>query len=299
MHGSPILRVAFGSILVAPSLARAGDVPPTHAEAKSIDVAAAVKGARIASLGMAPDGNLVACDAGNNAVLVLSPAGALVARWALPFAPQAVCARDAETLYVGGQGQLARLDRAGKVVKAVEVGAGGAKAGGIAAIAASGADVFVAAHVGFSFAVIRFSAELAEPKLIVERLRGCCGQMNIAAGDGVLYAAENARHRIVRFDREGKELGSWGKASRTKLDAFGGCCNPMNIFLGPGGELYTSESEGRVKRYAPGDGAFLGLVGLPKLGGGCLNVSVAVSRDASRVYVLDTQANAIRVLEKQ
>lgn len=291
------LCVATLAITLA-ALARAGDAPATHTEAKSLDVAAAVNGARLASLSIAPDGNLLACDAGNKAVLVLSPDGKPAARWALPFAPQSACAHDADTLYVGGQGQVARLDRTGKVLKTVEVAAGEAKAGGIAAIATSGQDVFVAAHVGFSFAVIRFTADLGEPKLIVERLRGCCGQMHVVAKDGVVYAAENARHRVVRFDREGKELGAWGRASRTDPDGFGSCCNPMNVCFGPEGELYTSESQGAVKRFTP-EGKFLGLVGTPRLGGGCLNVSVAVSADASRVFVLDTDAGAIRVLARK
>jgi sugar lactone lactonase YvrE len=296
MQHWPAPAMALGLALTA--LAWAGDASPTHAEAKSLDVAAAVKGARIASLSMAPDGSLLACDTANKALLVLSPEGKLVARWAIPFEPQSVCAPDAETLFVGGQGQVARLDKAGKVVKAVEVAAGEARAGGIAAIATGGKDVFVAAHVGFSFSVIRFTADLAEPTLIVQRLRGCCGQMHIVAQDGVLYAAENARHRVARFDRGGKELGAWGEASRTSVDGFASCCNPMNVCFGPGGELYTSESQGRVKRYTP-DGKFLGLVGTPSVGGGCLNVSVAVSKDASRVFVLDTDAGAIRVLEKK
>ncbi|MBM4042050.1 MAG: hypothetical protein FJ290_26440 [Planctomycetes bacterium] len=286
------LGVALGA------LARADDAPPTHVEGKSIEVAAAAKGARVAGLSLAPGGNLLVCDAANKAVLVLSPNGELVAHWAMPFAPQSVCAHDADTLYVGGQGQVARLDKSGKVVKTVEVVPGEAKAGGIAAIATSGGDVFLATHVGFSFSVIRYTLDLAEPTLIVQRLRGCCGQMHVAARDGVLYAAENARHRIVRFDREGKELGAWGEASRTQVQGFGGCCNPMNLCFGSEGELYTSESEGRVKRYTP-DGKFLSLVGLPKLGGGCLNVSVAVSSDASRVFVLDTTAGAICVLAKK
>ncbi len=297
MRNRRITAIACG-VLVAAGAAAAGEATATHAEAKSIDVAVAAKVARIASLSMAADGNPLACDAANKAVLVLSPDGKVVAQWAVPFAPQSACAHGAQTFYAGGQGQVARFDKAGKVVKTVEVAAGEAKAGGIAAIATSGTDVFVAAHVGFSFSVIRFTADLAEPKLIVQRLRGCCGQMHIIARDGVLYAAENARHRVVRFDRDGKELGAWGEASRTALEGFLGCCNPMNISFGPDGSLYTSESEGRVKRYTT-DGKLLGLVGLPTLGGGCLNVSVAISDDEGRIYVLDTTAGAIRVLAKK
>jgi sugar lactone lactonase YvrE len=285
-------------VMSAAAAAWAGEAEATHQGGKSIAMADLSKGGRLASFCLSAEGNILACDSGSKAVLVASPEGKLLAQWPLEWAPQAVHAHDENAVYVGGQGRVARLDKAGKVVKTAELPSGETRVGNVAAIATTDKDVFVAANVGFGFSVFRFDHDLAEPKEVVSRLRGCCGQMNIAAKDGALYAAENARKRVVRFDRDGKELGSWGKDSRTDVEGFGSCCNPMNICFGPDGDLYTSESQGRVKRYTP-DGKFLSLVGLPTIGGSCLNVTVAVNKDASRVLVLDTQANLIRVLAKK
>lgn len=266
----------------------------THREVESLRVKAEPKPARIASFAMARDGNLLVCDPDNETIIVLTPAGKEAARWKPGLAPEAVHAHTDGTIYVGGRGKLARLDATGKVI-ATGACPGDSARTTVAGIATSKTDLFVTMRVGFSFAVVRFTHGFGEPKQIVDRLRGCCGQMHIVATDGVIYAAENARKRVVRYDREGKELGAWGKDGREGIEGFGGCCNPMNLCFGPDGALYTSESEGRVKRYTP-DGRLLGLVGLPKLGGGCLNVAVGTNADGSRVYVLDRTNNLIRVL---
>ena len=58
-----------------------------------------------------------------------------------------------------------------------------------------------------------------------ERLR--C--LTIAVVNGAVHVAENSRHRIVRYDRDGKVLAQWGKRSRQDVKGFGACCNPMNL----------------------------------------------------------------------
>jgi sugar lactone lactonase YvrE len=61
----------------------------------------------------------------------------------------------------------------------------------------------------------------------------------------------------------------------------------MNVAFGPGDAVYTAEDDtGRIKRYSP-DGELLGLVGAVDLAPGCKNVSIAVSSDGNRVYMLD------------
>lgn len=290
--------VALGFAGLLAAIATADDAQPTHTETQSIAMADVSKGGRLAAFCLAPDGRILACDSAGKAVLVLSSEGKRLAQWPLGLVPQAIHAHDDATVFVGGRGTVARLDKAGKAVKQAELPQGEHPVGNVAAIATSGKDLFVAANVGFGFSIFRLTHDLAEPREIVQSLRGCCGQMHIVAKDGVVYAAENARKRVVSFDRDGKELGKWGKDSREDLDGFGSCCNPMNLCFGPGGELYTSESQGRVKRYTP-DGKLLGLIGLPQVGGGCLNVTVAANSDASRVYVLDQGANLIRVLARK
>ncbi len=160
-------------------------------------------------------------------------------------------------------------------------------------ICATGDDVFLAAHAaaGYGFEIWRMDERFENAAVIVKELRGCCGQMDVKAnGDGV-FVAENARHRVGRFDRDGKEIGAWGFGARTGLEGFGSCCNPMNVAFGPQNAIYTSEDDtGRIKRYSP-EGKLLGLVGAVELKPGCKNVSIAVSNDGSRVYMLDITRN--------
>jgi hypothetical protein len=123
--------------------------------------------------------------------------------------------------------------------------------------------------------------------------------MDIQAAGDSLFVAENARHRVVRYDREGEQLAVWGKSDREGLEGFGSCCNPMNLRVGPHGALYTSEATlGRIKRYT-GDGEFLGLVGKTTIVPGCKHVAIGVSADASRVYLLDITRTNILVLARR
>jgi sugar lactone lactonase YvrE len=173
---------------------------------------------------------------------------------------------------------------------------------GVTGIAVTDQDVFVAVPEtkGYGYAVWRMDRNLGRAKKIVEGLRGCCGQMDIQASGGELFVAENARKRVARYDRNGKELGAWGQASRGGADqGFGSCCNPMNVRFGPDGCIYTSEaSVGRIMRFAF-DGQFLGVVGTAKIVPGCKHVAIAVSDDGERIYLLDITRSQIAVLTKK
>jgi hypothetical protein len=160
-------------------------------------------------------------------------------------------------------------------------------------ISATGSDVYLAtrAAAGYGFDIWRMDDEFGGGELIVKELRGCCGQMDVKANKDGIFVAENSRHRVCRFDRDGKELLVWGFGARTGLEGFGSCCNPMNVAFGPEGAVYTAEDDtGRIKRYSV-DGKLLGLVGAVELKPGCKNVSIAVSKDGSRVYMLDITRN--------
>jgi sugar lactone lactonase YvrE len=168
----------------------------------------------------------------------------------------------------------------------------------IAAIAVSDEDVFIACRMtkGFGFAVWRTDRKLANGKLIVEGLRGCCGQMDIEACGGDLFVAENARKKVIRYDRDGQRLGEWGESDRVGVAGFGSCCNPMNLAFNAAGEMLTSESAlGRVKRYSL-DGQLLGVVGTAAVEGGCKNVAVGISPDGRHVYVMDIGKQRICVM---
>jgi hypothetical protein len=160
-------------------------------------------------------------------------------------------------------------------------------------ISATGNEVFLAtrAAAGYGFVVWRMDDEFSGGEPIVKELRGCCGQMDVKANKDGLFIAENSRHRVLHCDRDGKEVGSWGFGARTGLEGFGSCCNPMNVAFGPADAVYTAEDDtGRIKRYSA-DGKLLGLVGAVELKPGCKNVSIAVNKDGSRVYMLDITRN--------
>ena len=71
----------------------------------------------------------------------------------------------------------------------------------------------------------------------------------------------------------------------------------MNVAFGPDGTIYTAESNsGRIKRYSP-EGQLIDLVGSVELVPGCKKVSIAVSKDHQRVYMLDITRNHIIVME--
>jgi hypothetical protein len=169
-------------------------------------------------------------------------------------------------------------------------------------VAVSKDDVFVTCSMskGYGYAVWRLDRNLANPKQIIQGLRGCCGQMDVQAKDGEVWIPHNAAHKIERYDRDGKKLLSFGKTDRKAADGFGGCCEPKNLRFGPGGEVYASESGPPVaiKRFTP-EGKFLGVVGVPTYQTGCVRVTIDMSRDGKSVYIMDPGGNAIHILTEK
>lgn len=165
-------------------------------------------------------------------------------------------------------------------------------------ISATEDEVFLTTHaaVGYGFDVWKMDADFAGGETIITGLSGCCGQMDVKASADGLFVAENSKHRVCRYDRDGKLICNWGHGARTGIEGFGSCCNPMNVAFGPEGAVYTAEDNtGRIKRYSP-EGKLLGLVGSVDLVPGCKNCSIAVSSDGSRVYMLDiTRGHIVRM----
>ena len=166
-------------------------------------------------------------------------------------------------------------------------------------ISASKTDVFVACSSasGYGFDVWRTTHDFADGHKIGESLRGCCGQMDVQANDNGVYVAENTRHRVRCFSRDGAQLLEFGSRSSGGAAGFEGCCNPMNVAFGPQQTVYTAEAgSGRVMRFSP-EGTFLGVVGAVDLVPGCKKVSIAASPTGDRVYMLDITRGHIVVME--
>jgi hypothetical protein len=268
-------------------------------------------------------------DAAANGIRVFSPEGKFLKDIPLPVAPGAICVDPEGGIFVGGGGRLLQLDAQGKVLLAVDSPVAKApdsrrkqaeemlmlkqiseedketylrqleeQRGIVTGIAVTSQDVFVACPSpnDLGFAVYRLDRQLAKPKLFVDKLRGCCGQMDIQAHGDKLWIAHNARHRVQCLDREGKEISQFGKAGKVKPDQFGGCCEPKNLRFTATGEILAAESGPPtcIKKFSH-DGKFLGVVAVLKSDGNCVRVSVDVSPDGKRFYLLDTVQNAIRV----
>ena len=190
--------------------------------------------------------------------------------------------------------------RAAPTVEAVEASIRG-RLDAIHSLAVSKEEVFIvtASTQGYGYSIWRTTHDFGEPKLVVEGLKGCCGQMDIQSCEDCLFACENSRHRVVKFDREGKELASFGKTDRKAVgEGFGSCCNPMNSRFSLSGDLFTSESNGVVKRFTP-EGSFIESVGIAAVQPGCKSSIIAIAPDTNRVYYFDTQKSAIAILDRK
>ncbi len=276
--------------------------------------------------------------AGGGALRVYSPEGQLRQTWPLNIQPEAVAVAPDDTLYVGGSGKVLQLDPSGQVRRSAPTPVADAEVSlspeveemvkqearrtgrhpqderakllvslesrraDVTGLAVTERDVFVAvpAPNDFTYRVYRFTRDLTEPTLIVEKLRGCCGQMDIQSHNDELWIAHNARHTVECRDRDGQLLRKFGKSGRVRAEDFGGCCEPKNLRVLANGEILAAESGPPtcIKRFSA-EGRFLEVLALNETPGDCVRVTVAPSPDGSRFYLLDTSRDAIRVFAKK
>ena len=283
------------------------------------------------------EGNILACFAPNVAgsasgIRVYSPKGKLLTTFPLEIKPEVICATTDGSIFAAGDGRLLKLDAAGKVLASaaspvadlpVEItkeveemlarSPGSAKTrlegmktrfiqrrAQVTGLAATDRDVFLAVPTPneFTYRVYRFDHALQNPKLVVEKLRGCCGQMDIQARDARLWIPHNGRHTVEARDRDGKELSKFGQGGKVKAEDFGGCCEPKNMRTLANGDILVAESGPPlcIKRFSA-SGKFLGVVALVDGKSECLRVTVEASPDGSSFYLLDTKRDAIRVFK--
>ena len=279
------------------------------------------------------EGNILACFAGHApGIRVYSPEGKLLNTFPLDIKPAVICAATDGSIFVAGDGQLLKLDAAGKVLASAASPVAAApveitketeemlarskrnskeqldrmkasftqRRSEVTGLAATEQDVFMAVPTPneFTFRVYRFDQALQNPKLVVEKLRGCCGQMDIQARDAKLWIPHNGRHAVEARDRDGKELSKFGKGGKVKAEDFGGCCEPKNMRTLANGDILVAESGPPlcIKRFSA-SGKFLGVVALVDGKSECLRVTVEASPDGSSYYLLDTKRDAIRVFK--
>jgi len=266
----------------------------THKQTATVGASKETKAAELTNFCLTPDGDILACDAKSKVVRVIAPDDKLKATWSIPFAPESIALLANGGCVVAGPNKVAILDKAGAVLKSADVPAAknSARSPGAAVL---GEDIFVCARANTGFSIFRFDKDLGGAKEIVGSLRGCCGCLDIRSDGKSLYACENAKHHVIRYDRDGKQLSEFGKNDPGTLEGFGGCCEPKNVTFGANGDIYTSESANcRIKKYsADGKCTLVGMVDSKK---GCLQVTIGVSKDGDKIYFLDSGESLIRVL---
>jgi hypothetical protein len=266
---------------------------------------------------------------------VYSPKGQLLKTMPLEIQPEAVCVASDGTIFAAGQGKLLKLDATGKVLASAESPVAKEKVvitketedmvkeiakqtkhsfndqlaemktslenrrADVTGLSVTDQDVFMAvpSPSEFTYRVYRYNHALAEPKLVVDKLHGCCGQMDIQSHNDKLWIPHNARHTVESHDRDGKELTKFGKAGKVKASDFGGCCEPKNLRVLADGDILAAESGPPtcIKRFTA-DGKFKEVIAVVDgAKGDCVRVTVERSPDGKRYYMLDTTRGAIHV----
>jgi hypothetical protein len=272
-------------------------------------------------------------------IRVYSPEGKFIKTMPLDIKPGAICVVKDGSIFVAGDGKLLKLDADGKVLASAlspvanaavvitkEMEASFAqnaqltkrpvdevrkqtvsylenRRNEVNGLAASDQDVFmtVGAPGDYTFQVYRFDHALENPKLVVEKLRGCCATMDVQAHGDKLFVAHNARHKVEVRDRDGAELSTFGTKGAVKASDFGGCCEPKCLRVLPGGDVLTAESGPPtcIKRFSS-TGEFIEVIAVVEgAKGDCVRVTVAASPDGSRYYMLDTTKDGIRVFARK
>ena len=77
-------------------------------------------------------------------------------------------------------------------------------------VAASDKELFIVTRQigGYGFAVWRMNRDFTDAKQIIDGLAGCCGQMDVQVHNETVFVAENARHRVGQYDRDGNQVTS-------------------------------------------------------------------------------------------
>ncbi|MEQ1828436.1 MAG: hypothetical protein ABL921_20915 [Pirellula sp.] len=165
------------------------------------------------------------------------------------------------------------------------------------AIAVTQQYVFVALPTvpGFGYDVWRMDHALANPKKVIERGSGCCGQFDIQTNGTQLAIAENSNFQVAYYDLDGKPIQKFGRRSAVDADGFGSCCNPMNICC-EGDEVLTAESSiGHIKRFNKA-GELIAYIGRIPIGGGCKHVALAHDKVTDRYFMFNDDRKSISVM---
>ncbi len=136
------------------------------------------------------------------------------------------------------------------------------------------------------------------------RERNANGPTGIAIdAEGFVYVADTWNHRIQKFTPDGRFVTKWGGYTNLVAGPPGGdrtgFYGPRGIAIGPGGEVYVTDTGNARVLVFGRDGAFLREFGQKGKGSNGLDepVGIAVSADGSRVFVADSNNARIAVFD--
>jgi sugar lactone lactonase YvrE len=240
---------------------------------------------------------------GDSKVVVFSPGGAVERSWATKLPGYCVAVAPDGTVYVGQEGQVQLFAADGTPG---DTWRDGDRLGVISSIGLTDDAVLLGdatarcihryersstklnSSTKFNFALPdRFVSDIGKNN----RMRGFMlpnGHMDFAVdGQAVIHAAHSGKHRVERYDLDGKLLGQFGRFDGTDPVGFPGCCNPTNLALTVEGQVVVTEKASpRVKVY-DADGKLRAHFGEQDFDANCRNMDVAVDT-RGRVYVIDT-----------
>ena len=202
---------------------------------------------------------------------------------------------EGETIWIGLQGAIARFDREGRPLGRIE---DGEKLGLITGLAA-------ARNLLFAADATNRTIHLFEEGVWQREVGADVNTRGFMIPNGILdlvldpksetvVVAHPQKHRVERYDLQGKLLGKFGRFGMQEPGDFGGCCNPTNITATVDGRIVVSEkAPPRVKVYSA-EGEFLSMGGEDVFDPNTKNIDLAAD-SRGNLYAADPLTCMIEV----
>ena len=245
--------------------------------------------------GLALDANDQVYAVGDSAVKVYSHAGELRRTWRTARPSYCVTVAADGTVYVGEPEQIELFDAQGKLLNTWH---DPVRLGLVTAIGFSGESVVIADVRDRCLRRYDRGGKFLNNIGKDNRMKGFLvpnRHLDLAVdASGAILAPNPGKHRVERYDADGKMLGRFGRFGGQDLAGFTGCCNPSNVALSPdGGVVVTVKADPHVKLFDAA-GTLRGVVGVGEFDPASKNMDVAVD-SRGRIYVADTARLEIRV----
>jgi sugar lactone lactonase YvrE len=233
---------------------------------------------------------------GDQEVKQFSADGVFEQHFSLP-SPGWSIAVDAETVWVGLSHEIVQFDFDGSVQRRIE---DKPRLGRVTGLAVSGGTLLAADATNRTIHLFQDGKWLREVGRDVNT-RGFMlpnGVLDLAldAGRESFVVAHPQKHRVERYNMQGKLTDKFGRFGMQDPADFAGCCNPTNITAARNGLLAVSEkAPPRVKIYTSA-GRFLGQSADGIFDDNTKNIDLATDR-RGRLYATDPARCTIEVFE--